>query len=118
MPGDQVYVDDPYLIVNGERVKESGFQKVMAAVNGYNGYVVPRQFNADDFIQAGREPDGSPNFRTSTVGIVPPDTYLPMGDNSRYSLDGRNFGPVREKNLLGPALVVYWPFLPHFGLIR
>jgi hypothetical protein len=25
---------------------------------------------------------------------------------------------VPERNLVGPAFVVYWPFRPHWGLIR
>jgi len=25
---------------------------------------------------------------------------------------------VPEANVVGPALLVYWPFIPHWGLIR
>ena len=44
--------------------------------------------------------------------------YMAMGDNSPDSSDSRYWGPVPEENLVGPALFVYWPFLPHFGVIR
>jgi len=43
---------------------------------------------------------------------------MAMGDNSRDSFDSRNWGPVPEKNLVGPALMVYWPFANHWGLIH
>lgn len=45
--------------------------------------------------------------------------YYAMGDNSFNSADSRYWGPVPERNLLGPATVVYWPFTsPRFGFIR
>ena len=47
------------------------------------------------------------------------DQYYAMGDNSFNSFDSRYWGPVPERNLLGPAAVVYWPFTsPRFGRIR
>jgi signal peptidase I len=49
---------------------------------------------------------------------LPPKTYMAMGDNSANSFDSRNWGPVPERNLVGPALFVYWPFANHWGLIR
>lgn len=38
-----------------------------------------------------------------------PDQYLAMGDNSPESLDSRYWGPVPAENLVGKALVVWWP---------
>lgn len=40
---------------------------------------------------------------------VQPGHYLCMGDNSPESFDGRSWGLVPERLLLGRALVVYWP---------
>ena len=39
-----------------------------------------------------------------------PDQYFAMGDNTGNSRDSRYWGPVPERNLLGPAACVYWPF--------
>ena len=41
---------------------------------------------------------------------VPEDWLLPLGDNRSDSLDGRYFGPVSSKKILGRALFIYWPF--------
>ena len=49
---------------------------------------------------------------------VPPHGYFALGDNSYNSYDSRWWGPVPEENLVGRGLLVYWPFYPHWGLIR
>jgi signal peptidase I len=49
---------------------------------------------------------------------VPQDGYFALGDNSYNSYDSRYWGPVPEENLVGRGLLVYWPFAPHWGLIR
>jgi signal peptidase I len=48
---------------------------------------------------------------------VQPGHYLCMGDNSPHSSDGRAWGLVPERLMLGRALVVYYPFWP-FGTNR
>jgi signal peptidase I len=42
--------------------------------------------------------------------VVPPDSIFAMGDNRTESLDGRFWGFVPMKNLLGRPLFVYWSF--------
>lgn len=50
---------------------------------------------------------------------VQPGHYLCMGDNSPHSSDGRAWGLVPERLMLGRALVVYYPFTNHrFGPIH
>ncbi len=45
-----------------------------------------------------------------TGWYVPTGRILPMGDNRDNSRDGRYFGPVSERNVLGRAMFIYWPF--------
>ena len=49
--------------------------------------------------------------------IVPKDSFFVLGDNSASSQDSRYWGFVPYKNLLGKALIVYWP-LPRIRIIK
>lgn len=40
---------------------------------------------------------------------VPKDSFFVLGDNSASSQDSRYWGFVPRKNLLGKALLIYWP---------
>lgn len=54
----------------------------------------------------------------SERGIYVPENWLlPLGDNRSNSQDGRYFGPIPLKNILGRALFRYWP-LNRTGLIK
>jgi signal peptidase I len=58
------------------------------------------------------EPYLEPGTVTSTFGPVrvPPDSLWMMGDNREDSADSRTFGPIRESDLVGRAVVLIWPF--------
>ena len=54
----------------------------------------------------------------TTMYVQPqPKHYLCLGDNSPESSDGRSWGLVPERLLLGKAVAVYYPF-NRFGRIR
>ncbi len=40
---------------------------------------------------------------------VPQDNYFVLGDNSASSKDSRYWGFVPKKNILGRAILIYWP---------
>ncbi len=48
---------------------------------------------------------------------VPPETFFVLGDNSAHSSDSRNWGFVPKKDLIGRAVVVWWP-VKRIGTIR
>jgi len=41
--------------------------------------------------------------------LIPKDSYFVLGDNSTSSKDSRFWGFVPKENLLGQALIIYWP---------
>lgn len=53
----------------------------------------------------------------STVHVGP-HQYFAMGDNSANSLDGRYWGFVPAKDVVGRPLFVYYPFTRHWGPAR
>jgi signal peptidase I len=76
----------------------------MSGKNGYRGYSNMYQF---PFLSA---PDDT--------FTVPDRGYFALGDNSYFSRDSRDFGPVPDENVTGKGLFVYWPFSERWGLIR
>jgi signal peptidase I len=102
VPGDTLRIDPPRLYVNGKVAEGYGFQRVMSEKLPYRGYTAKGQY--------------WPNPRIPMQ--VPEHSYFAMGDNSDNSFDSRYWGPVPERNLVGRGLFVYWPFIPHWGLIR
>lgn len=102
LPGDTLRIESPKLYVNGNVAEGYGFERVMEAKGGYRGYGPGHLAMADP----------SKSFQ------VPARSYFAMGDNSYNSFDSRWWGPVPERNLVGRGLFVYWPFIPHWGLIR
>ena len=47
---------------------------------------------------------------------VPEDCYFMMGDNSANSSDSRFWGFVPRKNIVGKALLVFWPLSRRWGI--
>lgn len=102
LPGDTLRIDPPFLYINDRKAQGYGFERVMSARPPYRGYALGR-----DLLS---KPD-----QTFTV---PSNGYFAMGDNSYNSYDSRYWGVVPAENLVGRGLFVYWPFHPHWGLIR
>jgi signal peptidase I len=102
LPGDELRIDPPFLYINGKIAEGFGFARVMAAKPPYRGYAPGR-----DYLM-----DANRSF------VVPEHAYFALGDNSYNSYDSRYWGPMPEENLVGRGLLVYWPFHPHWGLIR
>jgi signal peptidase I len=59
------------------------------------------------------------SFYRQHLGIYVPDGYLlPLGDNRDDSKDGRFWGVVKQKEVLGKALWRFYPFDRRWGAIR
>jgi signal peptidase I len=57
------------------------------------------------------EPYLDPAFRDHETGRwrVAPGRYFFLGDDRAFSCDSRKWGAVPRSNLVGPAMVTYWP---------
>jgi signal peptidase I len=57
------------------------------------------------------EPYLDPAFRDHETGRwrVAPGHYFFLGDDRAFSCDSRKWGAVPRSNLVGPAMVTYWP---------
>jgi signal peptidase I len=100
LPGDTLRINPPRLFINERPAEEYayGFKRVIYGKFPYRGYGLGRE--------------------SISSFPVPAHGYFALGDNSYNSYDSRYWGPVPEENLVGRGLFVYWPFYPHFGLIR
>ena len=101
---DTIQIKPPYVLVNGNVMdRRPAFERIYSRQNGYHGYTIP--------------PLAKYIHNESDVYTVPANHHFVMGDNSPNSLDGRFWGSFPEKDLVGRAMVVYWPFTKRFGLI-
>lgn len=48
---------------------------------------------------------------------IPPNKYFVSGDNRPHSLDGREFGPIPKEDIIGKAIIRYWP-IDRAGIIQ
>jgi len=115
LPSETLQVRAPNLLVDGKPVTEP--ERV--------GQIARREKLADwapaysGFNPGGQRCHEQSLATESDVVRLGADQYYAMGDNSFNSFDSRFWGPVPERNLLGPATVVYWPFTsPRLGRIR
>jgi len=99
LPGETISVNPNLLLVNGQKPIELAFEKIFNHQR-YSGY----QFSHP----ASKLP---PLIEKEGDSIVlEKDEHLFFGDNTEQSLDGRYFGAVNRKRILGPAFFVCWPF--------
>ena len=109
LPGETLSIHPPELWIDGRAVYEPSTigrvarrEQLAPWAPPYAGYRV-----VDGNVDA-RYPRA---LHTPTDSVhLAVDEYFAMGDNTPNSLDGRYWGPVPRRNLLGPASVVYWPF--------
>ena len=75
------------------------FRRISSLEGGYQGHM------ASELLAPGLEL------------VVPENMYFALGDNTSNSLDGRNWGFIPRKNMIGRALNIFWPLSRRWGLV-
>ncbi|MDO8662574.1 MAG: signal peptidase I [Candidatus Omnitrophota bacterium] len=84
LPGDTIEIRSGTIYVNGKALLEPVFNQRY-------------YYNRGDFAKEDEKL------------VVPADSYFVLGDNSGSSKDSRYWGFVPKDNVLGQAMVIYWP---------
>jgi signal peptidase I len=91
LPGEKVELKDGKVYINNKALTESN-------------YLGDKQTTVIDVCTSGQNPP----FLSQTQ-TIPPDHYLVLGDNRSQSYDGRCWGLVPKGNIIGRAIVRFWP---------
>jgi signal peptidase I len=107
LPGETVEIRDKAVYVNGTKLNEP-----------YKIHVDSATYSSDPWTP--EELKVRDNYGPS---IVPPDNYFVMGDNRDNSNDSRYWGFVKQDEVIGKPLFVYWsyesdPYVPGDKTLR
>jgi signal peptidase I len=101
VPGDKLEIKGPVLQRNGAPIAgSSAFEANAKRLGNYSGY------SAIGGLAPGKTVD------------VPNHNYFALGDNSGNSQDGRYWGFVPAKDVVGRPIFVYYPFTSRWGPAR
>jgi signal peptidase I len=84
LPGETLEIKNGTIYINGAPLLDTVFNQRY-------------YYNRGDFATEGQKI------------IVPADSFFVLGDNSASSKDSRYWGFVPRQNVLGKALIIYWP---------
>ncbi len=90
LPGERVELRDGKVFINGKPIVEN--------------YLAANQTTSVDVCTSGQNPPFLQSPHT-----IPKDQYLVLGDNRTQSYDGRCWGLVPRGNIIGRAVVRFWP---------
>ena len=97
-PGDVLEIKEPVLWRNGKPIEGSNaFEGNAERLGNFPGY------RHEGYLRPGAKV------------TVPEHRYMAFGDNSASSLDGRYWGAIPDKDVVGKPLFIYYPFTKRWG---
>lgn len=97
-PGDTLEIQEPVLLRNGQPIEGSdAFTGNAERLGNFPGYRNEGHMDLGDEVR------------------IPEDHYMALGDNSASSLDGRYWGAIPAKDVVGRPLFIYYPFTQRWG---
>ena len=120
LPGETISIEHPRLLVDGKPAEGSfGIDREAAMGPSESGPAYAGYHNVHDDGMPPTDPRLPPPYLgAASDSVALGDEYLPMGDNTKNSFDGRYWGPVPRRQMLGPACCVYWPLSVRWGRVR
>lgn len=108
-PGDTLQIDPPGLLLNGEPITGArAFEANRQLTPPFSGYVFAQPSSHYPIpFASGRSPIH-----------VPEGHYFALGDNSPNSADSRMWGLVPQREIVGRAIFIYYPFAHRWGIAR
>ncbi len=119
LPNESVSVDPPRILADGVPVSSGlpGMERVEAMRESPSGPAYAGYRNTGD-PELGRLANPRTPLGRAGDSIRTGDGYLPMGDNTLNSYDGRYWGPVPRRQMLGPGAFAYWPVSVRWGRVK
>lgn len=91
LPGEKVELREGQVYINNKVLEE-------------DKYLSPSVRTVVDVCTSGQQPPFLAQPET-----IPPNSYLVLGDNRGSSYDGRCWGLVPQQNIIGRAILRFWP---------
>jgi signal peptidase I len=113
LPGDEIDYRNGNFYINGELIETEPTGKVFTDPSGMRLDESEVTLGSHKFTILDDPYNPGPMRTTDGAPIVWPihveeGRYLMLGDNRDHSKDSRVWGTVREAEMKGPALIIYW----------
>ena len=118
LPGDTLEVRKPAVTITDGPQPKIGPRDGQLYRNGkpIEGAAAFGKNARKEGLYPGYTADGRLGF--GQVVEVPANSYFAMGDNSPRSKDGRSWGFVPDKDVVGRPLFIYYPLTSRWGLAK
>lgn len=114
MPGDKIYYDNrSQMVINGKAVKQTVKGKIKDTLTAQDLMSGKEELISTDFTLVEADLPGKPitiqyadrypSQMAAREWVVPEGKYLTMGDNRDNSADGRSFGYLDDRLIIGKA---------------